>query len=96
MTKGMGMTFKPKPILQFEEFVDQENGRTVIFVKPCGFYNHTFHCMDVVVTPCKHTFHHFCLGVMLRESLLAYAKLDGTQKTKQFLIFVNANSWTML
>jgi hypothetical protein len=66
MIEGMGMTFKPKPILQFEEFGDQENGRIVIIMKPCGFYNPTLHCMDVVVTPCKHTFYHYCLGVMLK------------------------------
>jgi hypothetical protein len=68
MTKGMGMTFKPKPILQFEEPMDEENRKVVIIVKPCGLCNHTFHCMDVVVTPCKHTFHPFCLGVMLKKS----------------------------
>jgi hypothetical protein len=68
MTIRMCMTFKPKPILQFEEPVDEENERIVIIVKPCGFYNHAFHYMDVVVTPCKHTFHPFCLGVILKES----------------------------
>jgi hypothetical protein len=65
-TRG-GMTFKPKPIMHFEEFVD-DNGKTFLIVKPCGFCNNGFHCMDVVVTSCKHKFHPFCLGVMLKES----------------------------
>ncbi len=61
------MAFKPKPIVHFEETLE-DSGRTFIIVKPCGFCNQGFHCMHVVVTSCKHTFHPFCLGVMLKES----------------------------
>jgi hypothetical protein len=61
-----GMTFKPKPIMHFEESMD-DSRRTFIIVKPCGFCKNGFHCMDVVAF-CKHTFHPFCLGVMLKES----------------------------
>jgi hypothetical protein len=67
MKIGEGMTFKPKPIMHFEEHVD-DNGRIFIIVKPCGFCNNGFHCMDVVVASCKHTFHLFCLSVMLKDS----------------------------
>jgi hypothetical protein len=65
MKIGESMTFKPKPIMHFEEFVD-DNGGTFIIVKPCGFCNNGFHFMDVDVASCKHTCHHFCLGVMLK------------------------------
>jgi hypothetical protein len=65
MKIGENMTFKPKPIMHFEKSVD-DNGRTFIIVKPCGFCNNGSHCMDVVVVSCKHTFHPFCLGVMLK------------------------------
>ncbi len=65
MKIGESMTFKPKPIMHFEKFVD-DNGKTLIIVKPCGFCNNGFHCMDVVVASCKHTFHPCILGVMLK------------------------------
>ncbi len=61
------MAFKPKPILHFEDALE-DSGRTFVIVKPCGFCNHGFHCMDVAITFCKHTFHPFCHGVMLKES----------------------------
>jgi hypothetical protein len=67
MKIGRGMTFKPKPIVHFEDLLE-DSGRTFIIVKPCGFCNQGFHCMDVAVTSCKHTFHPFYLGVMLKES----------------------------
>jgi hypothetical protein len=30
-------------------------------MKVCGFCAQGFHCLDVVITSCKHTFHPFCL-----------------------------------
>jgi hypothetical protein len=63
----MGMTFKPKPIMHIDE-PQEDSGRTFVIMKPCGICNQGFHCMGVVITFCKHTFHPFCLGVMLKES----------------------------
>jgi hypothetical protein len=65
------MAFKPKPNLHFKDAL-KDNNNTFIFVKPCGFCNQGFHCMDVVITSCKHTFHLFCLGAMLKESNKCY------------------------
>jgi hypothetical protein len=65
MKIGESMTFKPKPIMHFEESMD-DNGKIFITVKPCGFCNIRFHCMDVAIASYKHTFHPFCLGVMLK------------------------------
>jgi hypothetical protein len=67
MKIGVGMIFKPKPIMNSEKIVE-ENGRAFIIIKPYGFCNEGFHCMDVVVTSCKHTFHPLCLGAMLKDS----------------------------
>jgi hypothetical protein len=39
---------------------------TYILVKPYGFCNRGYHCHDIVVASCKHTFHPFCLGELLR------------------------------
>jgi hypothetical protein len=69
MKIGRGMAFKPKPIVHFEELL-KDSGRTFIIVKPCGFYNQGFHCMEVAVTSCEHTFHPFYLGVMLKENVV--------------------------
>jgi hypothetical protein len=62
-----GMAFEPKPIVHFAEPLE-DSGRTFVIVKPCGFCNQGFHCIHVDVISCKHTFHPFCLGVMLKES----------------------------
>jgi hypothetical protein len=61
------MAFKPKPIVHFEE-PSKDSGRTFVIMKPCRFCNQGFHYMDVAITFCKHTFHPFCLGVVLKES----------------------------
>ncbi len=63
MKIGRGMAFKPKPNLHFEDALE-DNGKTFVIVKPCGFCNQGFHCMDVAITSCKRTFHPFCLGAM--------------------------------
>jgi hypothetical protein len=68
MKIGMGMmTFKPKLIMHTNE-PQEDSGRPFVIMKPCGICNQGFHCMDVVVTSCKHTFHPFCLSVMIKES----------------------------
>jgi hypothetical protein len=54
------MIFKPKPIVHSKNTME-DGGRNFAVVKPCGYCNQGFHCMDVVVTSYKHTFHPFCL-----------------------------------
>jgi hypothetical protein len=71
MKIGARMIFKHKPILHSKE-TTKENGRAFIIVKPCGFCNERFHCMDVVITSCIHTFHPFFLGSMLKDSNKCY------------------------
>ncbi len=66
MKRGTRMMFRPKPIMLFDN--PCEEGRTFIIFKPCGYCHERFHCIDVTVTSCKHTFHPFCLGVMLKHS----------------------------
>ncbi len=67
MKIGTSMIFKPKPIM-ISKTIAKDNGRAFIIVKPCGFCNEGFHCMDVAVTSCKHTFHPLCLSAMLKYS----------------------------
>ncbi len=67
MKIGKGMAFKPKPNLHFKDVLE-DSSKTFVIVKPCGFCNQGFHCMDVAITSCKHTFHPFYLGAMLKES----------------------------
>ncbi len=38
-----------------------------IAIKPCGFCFQGFHCNDVAIT-CKHSYHPFCLGELLRDN----------------------------
>jgi hypothetical protein len=60
------MVFKLMPILHSDKPFE-ESGRVFIIFKTCGYCNHGFHCIDVVVTTCKHTFHPFCLDAMLKD-----------------------------
>ncbi len=64
------MAFEPKPIVHFEEPLE-DSGRIFVIVKPCGFCNQGFHCMDVVIFY-KHIFHPLYLGVMLKASNKCY------------------------
>ena len=67
MRKGRGMSFWPIPQVHIENSF-LEVGRNVIVIKPCGYCTKGFPNMDIAVTPCRHTFHPFCLGVMLKTS----------------------------
>lgn len=58
-----GKSFWPKPIIH--PFTNSDD-LTYIATKPYGFCNRAYHWYDVAVTSCKHTFHPFCLGEMLR------------------------------
>jgi hypothetical protein len=60
MKRRSSMIFKLKPIVHYKDIME-DGGRSFAIVKPCGYCNQGFHCMDVVVTSCKHTFHPFCL-----------------------------------
>jgi hypothetical protein len=67
MAKGGGLSLWPKPTLhplcpRDDDFLPQ------IQLRPCGYCKQWFHCFDVVVTSCKHTFHPFCLAESLRSS----------------------------
>ncbi len=42
--------------------------KTYILVKPCGFCNRRYHCRDIAIASCKHTFHPFCLREFHRAS----------------------------
>ncbi len=45
-----------------------DGGINVVVIKPCGYCNQNYHCVDIVITSYKHTFHPFCLGAMLHNS----------------------------
>ncbi len=62
-----GNSFWPKPILHPSV---EENFDKLIYIqiKPCGFCVRGFHCNDIVVTSCRHTFHTFCLSEMLKDN----------------------------
>jgi hypothetical protein len=59
-----GRSFWPKPIVH----PIMNDDSTYITMKPCGFCNRSYHCYDVAMTSCKHTFHLICLGEMLKIS----------------------------
>jgi hypothetical protein len=65
MKRRVGISFNLNPIMHYEEDVEESENAFVI-AKPYGFCNYGFHCMDDVITSCKHTFHPFCLGAMLK------------------------------
>ena len=65
MVDGGGMSFWPKPIIHPEQ--PNEDETNFLIIRPCGFCGGSFHCYDIVVTSCKHTFHPFCLGAMLSD-----------------------------
>jgi len=64
MKKGGGMCFWPPPIMHLAKPPDDGLNNFVI-IKSCGCCHGWFHCDDIVVMSCKHTFHPFCFSVML-------------------------------
>jgi hypothetical protein len=66
-TRQGGMCFYPLPIVHPKIPVN-DGGKNVVIIKPCGYYNLCYHCCDIAITSCKHTFHPFCLGAMLQKS----------------------------
>ncbi len=65
MEKGKGSSFWPKPILHPLCPVNVET--PIILVKPCGFCKAWYNSYDKVVTSCKHTYHPFYLGELLKN-----------------------------
>jgi hypothetical protein len=64
MQKGGSMSFWPKPILHPDR--PPCNGPTMIVIKSCGLCGQWYHCWDIVVTSCLHTYHPTCLSEHLK------------------------------
>jgi hypothetical protein len=60
----VGMCFQTLPILDLDKPLD-DGGKNVIIIKPYGYYNQWYHCANITITSCKHTFHPFYIGAML-------------------------------
>lgn len=60
-----GVFFWPNPILHLAPHF-ASNCIGFITIQSCGFCNRSYHCHDIVVTSCKHTFHPFCLREFLK------------------------------
>jgi hypothetical protein len=67
MKKEDGISFSSQPIFHLDVPLE-DSGRNVIVVKACGYYNQWYHCGDVALPTCKHTFHPLCLVAMLKDS----------------------------
>jgi hypothetical protein len=64
MKKDGGMGFWPTPIMHLTK-PSNDGSRNFVIIKSCGYCHSWFHCDDIAITSCKHTFHLFCLGAML-------------------------------
>ena len=67
MKRGEGVSLWPKPVL------NPSSPRLVdlpwqIDVSACAFCGRWYSCMDVVVAPCMHMFHPFCIAELARHS----------------------------
>jgi hypothetical protein len=65
MKKRNGNCFWPKPIIHLNAHVNFDSP-TFLVIKCCGFCLWGFHCNDIVVISCKHMYHPFCLGELVR------------------------------
>lgn len=65
MHKGGGLSFWPKPILHPACPPTSKNS-IAVNVRPCGFCNQGYHCSNITMTSCKHTYHTICLGEFLK------------------------------
>jgi hypothetical protein len=64
--KGGGMSFWLKPILHPER--PPCDGPTMIVIKSCGLCGQWYHCWDITMTFCLHTYHPTCLGEHLKTN----------------------------
>jgi hypothetical protein len=60
MQKGGDMSLWPKPILHRDR--PQGDNPNMIIIKKCGICGQWYHCFDVAMTSCLHTYHPTCLG----------------------------------
>jgi hypothetical protein len=60
------MSFWPKPILHPNKPIN--DGTSMIIIKACGLCGQWYHCGDIVVTCCFHTFHPTCLSEHLKTN----------------------------
>jgi hypothetical protein len=67
MKKMSGSSFWPKPIIHPSGQGGNDNPMYIV-IKPYGFCFRVFHCKDVAITSCKHTYYPFYLGELLREN----------------------------
>jgi len=67
MKIGDHVSFWPQPIIHLYKPL-KEDGRNIIIMKLCGYYNKWYHCADIVIISYKHTFHPFCFATMLEHS----------------------------
>jgi len=66
MQMGGGMSIWPKHILHpSRPPCDTTN---MIIIKACGLCKSWYHCYDIVVTSCLHTYHLTCLGEHLKTN----------------------------
>ena len=68
MKNERGLSVWPRPILHPAPGKVGDDNFPYLVIKPCAFCNRGFHCCDIVVTSCKHTFHPLCLSEIVRTS----------------------------
>ena len=67
MKKGAGVSLWPKPVLH-PSSPSSLDLPLQIDVTACAFCRRGYSCMDVVVAPCMHMFHPFCIAEVARHS----------------------------
>jgi hypothetical protein len=67
MAKGRGLSCWPKPILH-PPFLGDVDGFIHNQLRSCTFCKLWYHCFDLVVISCKHTFHPYSLDESLKTS----------------------------
>ena len=67
MKKGGGVSLWPKPVLH-PSSPSALDLPLQIDVTACAFCSRWYSCMDVVVAPCMHMFHPFCIAEVARHS----------------------------
>jgi hypothetical protein len=65
MERGGGTSFWPKPTLH-PSFLVEIDSTPFIVLKACGFCKAGYNYYDISVSSCKHTYHLFYLGEMLK------------------------------
>jgi hypothetical protein len=66
MVNGGGLSSWPKPTMHPSSPLN-DDVVSQIQIRPCGYCKQWYHCFDIVVTSCKHTFHPFCLATSLQK-----------------------------